>query len=261
MTVTFLPGSIFLAQPLLLDIRQRRFLVGIRFAVETLQIGQKRLWSSLERWGLEGCVSEQALGVSELFTDVWSIVDNARRLQRLLWKIPSLNESAIAQSFVERWPALKIMREAIQHPDLDFAKAEAKSNYIYGQLCWVDSRFRVSNGKIYAYAVPAGPQANNQVENVTFPADVPMDSGDGINPVIFEAAGTSINISDLLSDIAKTIAALDAELCENVKAAIASQKQAHPARAAKLDLLAKVNSGFRLEVSVDAQPTEVDQAG
>lgn len=249
MSFVFGEDSVLLSQPLLLDLKQRRFLVGVRFAVESLELSRTRLWNALERWHTEGNVTGGALSVAGLFTDVWSIVDNARRLQRLLWKMPFAGEISFAKAFVDRWPTVKKVRDAVQHVEQDFLNTDMLDNHVYGQLCWIDMRFRISDGKVHAYVVPAGPQANRQLNSVQFPAAIPIDTGDSIDSVILQASGVNLNIAHLLIDIEETIQVLEARIGEALRLTIASELAAHPERAAKLKLNAKITSGFRLEIS------------
>ncbi|WP_133175357.1 hypothetical protein [Sphingomonas oleivorans] len=247
----FAKDSIFLAQPLLLDVKQRRFLVGIRFAVETTQLSGRRLWAALERRhdNHEKVAPETAN--MELFADAWAIVDNARRLQRLLWKMPGVEDEAVAQGFVSRWPSLREMRDAMQHPDKDYSKNHFGENYVYGTLCWVDSRFRIGHGKVYAYVINAGPQANPNLNDSKFPFDVPIDSLDNIHSVVLMAGGVALSLDALLRDICETMDKLDSVYTNAIKNILDEQKMLYPERTIKLEKKAKTDKGFRLELTVN----------
>ena len=250
MVFQFEKNSVLLEQPLLLDIKQRRFLVGIRFAVQSIGLSKARLWTSLELWRNQEQSATEDVTVAELFTDVWSIVDNARRLHRLLWKIPHLNEIGFVKSFVEKWEIiLKSVRGAIQHFDGEVSQENMPDNYVFGQLHWIDSISRGASGEVYVYFVPAGPQANNLLRPTGFPMSIPVDSGDSIYPVILETGGESLNISDLLTDIEKTIKLLESELREIVDHEMLNALFVQPEQKDKIGLIAKVDRGFEIVFS------------
>jgi hypothetical protein len=252
--MAFLPHSVFAAQPLLLDIRQRRFLVGIRFAVETAQLSGKRLWYALECWHDKQNTPQGLPTNIEIFADAWAVIDNARRLQRLLLKAPMLSDATAAKEFVNRWPAVKSMRDVIQHPDKDFRKENLNGNYVYGTLFWVDARYRLSDNKIYAYTLHAGPQVNHKIESQAFPAPISIDSGDSVHSVVLTTADAVVNISDLLSDVERTIAILDEQFTAATNEAIELEKLRHPDRAAKLELKAQTDLWSRVEISPETPP-------
>lgn len=249
----FAPDSIFVAQPLLLNIRQRRFLVGIRYAVETAQLAEKRLLDALRRWHDKQNDPSISSTQIEIFADAWAIVDNARRFQRLLWKMDGVAHIDIAKNFVKRWPQLKNMRDAMQHPDKDFSKSTLNNSYVYGTFYWIDARERPSTDKVFAYVMNAGPQANYELPKQEFPVPIAYDYGDDIYSIILRTADALLNISDLMQDITETVTLLDQQFSIEAHKAIELEKRRHPDRSTKLDSLASSDTWFRLELSPNLQ--------
>ncbi|MEO6093323.1 MAG: hypothetical protein ABIT04_01780 [Novosphingobium sp.] len=252
-SVTFTENSVFQTHPLLLDVRQRRYLVGIRFSVQTTMLAARRLVTGLKRWS--DCPPEEAAKPTnvELFADAWSIVDNARRLQRLLYNMPGISEYSAVSDFVARWPELKRMRDTMQHLDKDFGKERFADNYVYGTIYWIDSRTRESKNKIYVHTVNAGPQANATLEDFAFPSSIPIDAGEDIHRVVLSVAGSPLRIDDLLADIHNTIVSLDVDLTAATELQFANQTNVSSERKARLELKARTDFSYAIALTPRVQ--------
>jgi hypothetical protein len=241
------PDSILVSQPLLLDIKQRRFLTGIRFAAESAELFHTQLRGALEVWnGLSTSASKHDEHL-RIFASAWALVDNARRFHRLLWKLPSLKDLPCVRQFVDRWSrTLRKARNAMQHPDGDYSR-DMHDNYVYGSVYWIDSRSRESEGIVLAHAVNAGPQANRELRDGIFPIDIPIDSGNDVHSVVLSTAGASVELDNLMRDIRDTLSQLEECVRERVEAyQAAPSNDAH--RKARLALRAQADTYFRLEV-------------
>ena len=249
MTISFHAHSIFVEQPLHLGLQQRRYLVGMRFAVQAIELSWTRLQQTLAVWRGAARVSEGDVTSVALMTDLWSIIDNGRRVQRFLWTIPELKEDAVAKEFVDRWSVLKNARDILQHIDRDFSKDEVAGNHIFGEIFWVDSRSRVKENKIFAFRVPFGPQSNRKLKDDKFPISIPIDSGEGIELVVSKFGEEIINISELVNDIRDTFVKLDERWTNLTLRQLQLEQSRNPAMREKLQERVRADTGFCITLS------------
>jgi hypothetical protein len=205
--------------------------------------------SGLKRWQDDRFKNGSDHALVELFADAWSIVDNARRLHRLLWKMPGLETESISRKFVDQWSTLKSIRDAMQHPDKDYADGRCLGPYVYGTLCWIDSRHRKTQGKVFAHVLNAGPQSDTKVDRDKFPSEIPVDTLDHVHSITLRVGQTVVNLSDLLTDIDEATAKLEQIITAEVTTAIEHQKKLYPERSSKLEMKVKADLGLRLELS------------
>lgn len=241
-------SSILVSQPLLLDITQRRFLTGIRFAAESAELFYSILCERLEAWNPIAGPPPTDEDHLKVFGSVWAFIDNSRRFHRLLWKIPELNKLPKLSGFVEGWSAtLRSVRDAMQHPDADYIN-EMKENYVYGSLYWIDSRRRITDNIISAHLVNAGPQSNYKLKGIKYPIDIPIDSKDGVHSIIISTAGAAVEIDRLMKDIKETLYHIEDHLRtfldQLTKLAATDNK-----RRARLALRAQRDTFYRLDLS------------
>jgi hypothetical protein len=242
------PDSVLVAPPLLLNIKQRRFLTGIRFAAESAQLFFDQLAAALEKWHdlpSSGPGTEEHLS---LFASAWALTDNARRFHRLLWKIPELSKLPCATGFVNRWAGtLRKVRDAMQHPDGDYRK-DMSENYTFGSLYWVDSRFRTTTGFVYAHTVNAGPQANSRLRDAKFPSPIPIDSEEGVHSLVLSTAGAAVKLHDLMDDIKQTLSLVEDYVQCEWQRLRQSTTAKDAQQAARLAVTAQTDTSFRMDV-------------
>ena len=239
--------SVLVSLPLLLNIEQRRFLTGVRFAAESAQHFHSELHADLKLW------DELPLSMSRreehlrLFAAAWAMVDNGRRFHRLLWKIPFLNKIEFVEKFVEYWKTpLRSARDAMQHPDLDYPK-DMEDNYVYGSIQWIDSRL-LHQGRTIAHAVNAGPQANSELSKPPFQGPISTDINDSVHSLKLSTAGASIQLDDLMCDIKNTLLLLEEHVGQSWREVREAVPENNTEREVRLALRAQTDTFFRLEL-------------
>lgn len=210
------------------------FFAGIRYSLDMAEISYRRLRMSAEKYASVRDCDEAEVHNIAMFTDAWSLIDNARRFQRLAWKMPDNANEPTAGDFVTRWPHLKTMRDSFQHPDKDFSPldSEVASPSVFGRLSWVDARREATDRRISVYVLAAGPPPNGQPPSTAGPP-VKLDGKPEIRDFILEAAGVSVDLTNLMEDIVLTGRTLSEiysrSFWENAKRFVAANPNApHP---------------------------------
>ncbi|MBB4619130.1 hypothetical protein [Sphingomonas abaci] len=247
--------SILVSQPLLLDIKQRRFITGIRFSAETTHFFFRKLLKSLAEWGDLPTTISRADKHLEIFSFAWALVDNVRRFHRLLWKAPGIKNLPSSASFVKKWEGeLRDIRNAMQHPDGDYMKT-MKENYVYGSIYWVDSRRRLENKQIVTHMLSAGPQANRSTKEVVLPTLL-IDSGDDIYQIVLTTAGASVQLELIVADMVSALLDIEKWVLETYLK-IKDEIPAFDAeRRRKMEMRAQSDQNVRLEVDVSNVPID-----
>ncbi len=129
------PDSSLRRLPANLDPTQKFLLDGIRLSAEFADFH----WGRLQTTALDASVADPggcAPFVVALYADAWAVVDNVRRLRRLLHALAGPELPPIAASFRADTKAVEDLRNTIQHPER-IAKREPVAAPPLGALTWV----------------------------------------------------------------------------------------------------------------------------
>lgn len=249
------PDSVLVSQPLLLDIKQRRFITGMRFSAETANFFFGKILKSLAEWGDLPATVSRADEHLEIFSFAWALVDNVRRFHRLLWKAPGIKNLPSSESFVKKWDSqLRDIRNAMQHPDGDYMK-NMKENYVYGSIYWVDGRRRLVDKQIVTHMLAAGPQANRSTKEVVLPP-LFVDSGDEIHQIVLTTAGASVQLELIVADMVSALFDIEKFVLDFYLKEKDKIPNFDVERRRKMELRAQSDQNLRFEVNVSNVPTE-----
>jgi hypothetical protein len=172
---TLMPYAI----PAGLDRKQRRFLTGIRYCIDFINISYASLVDDAlvlfdPTKELLSNSSNRALR-TKMFFNAWALVDNVNRLRRLV-HFSGMEMPDAVQLFVDGTSDFNTLRQIIQHPDKDYAKDDTKivASNILGSLFWNDYRsYREGhdNTRVVVCQIHAGANATTERKQ-TFEAKI-----------------------------------------------------------------------------------------
>ncbi|MDQ3820926.1 MAG: hypothetical protein M3362_25025 [Acidobacteriota bacterium] len=179
--------SPFCRLPYELDSTQRRFLEGIRFAIEMAQVSSLRLRETLAQLSLSN-KGEQDIADSvavTVFLDAWSVVDSIHRLRELLQAMPKMKKRGVMLELFMRGTAQVVeLRNHIQHLREELPRPDSALLPVWGTLSWLfvldTSLTRFLSGNIVAgYDVgsnrlilsPGNRTYHDQLDHITLSAD------------------------------------------------------------------------------------------
>lgn len=123
-----------------LDSTQRRFLEGVRFAVEMTQLSNTRLRGLLTAISLQRTYTLEASPdpVASAFLDAWSMVDSIHRLRELLLATPKMKKRGpLLEVFMRATSAVEPLRNRVQHLKGDLVNPKLGHLPVWGTLGWL----------------------------------------------------------------------------------------------------------------------------
>lgn len=169
----FSQESPFVQLPLGLDATQRRYLEGIRFAIEMAQLSYLRLRDMLTSATADdrSQLTQRAVATAA-FLDAWSLVDSLHRLRELLSAMPRFQKrDSLFQVFLRGTSGVAELRNRVQHLRGDLADASLAELPVWGTITWLmmkdDAAQRFLSGSLSAGPDTGGlrplPVPNNRV--------------------------------------------------------------------------------------------------
>lgn len=168
-----------------LDPTQRRYLQGVRFAIEMTQLSSARLRELLTDITVSGTFPAEAWPApsASIFLDAWSMVDSLHRLRELLATFPNMKKNVpLLKVFNNETSGVTGLRHHIQHLR-NLGKADQNYIPVWGAVGWIwtvdDTLTRFKLGVITAGAdsaqlrpilKPGGRSYHDQLDHITIQA-------------------------------------------------------------------------------------------
>ena len=205
--------SAFLKLTAGLEPRQHILFDGIRYALSLIELSFNRLYGSLHE------ISKEKQGVDlqqhyySVFSDAWSIVDSANRLQGLVKSIEGYQYSPAISDFLVHNESGRNLRNHVQHLNSNLDRLVKLKQPIMGWITWV-ACLDAEKDRIYSRMISAGSLANGKME-------IQNPVGKVIQPPVdlirLHADRHSVDLSELVDRVSAVSHFLESKLATTVE--------------------------------------------
>ncbi len=190
---------------------QRRFVQGVRIAVEMAQLSSTRLRDVLEATSVEGKYPGDAWPAqsASVFLDAWSLVDSIHRLRELLRAFPNMSKrGGLLKVFLQATSGVRTLRNHVQHLGGDLVNRDLGHLPVWGIIGWIWT-INGSHTRFRSGVITAGADAN-----MLRPILLPMDRvfHDPLDHITLSVGGDQINLSEAMRLVIRLGRAMEEQL-------------------------------------------------